>query len=126
MILLADTNDKLQLVTSAAATVDVVCSYAEYSTSFALNGLGKQLTAITTATTTDILAAPGASTIRNLKQMTVRNKDASVSVDVTLVFDDNGTDYEIHKATLAPGYMLEFVEGVGFFVIAPNVNDSRL
>src|SRR5574341_1489038 len=34
-----------------------------------------------------------------------------------LVYDANGTDYELHKATLRAGELLEYVEGVGFFII---------
>lgn len=113
MLNLADTNDKLQLVTSAAVTVDVHASFTD------LNGTtvtpGKQNTAITTATTTDIVAAPGASTVRNVKTLHARNKHASSSVDVTVVYDDNGTDFELHKATLLAGEALEYVEGIGFF-----------
>lgn len=115
MILLTDTNDKVQLVTSAAATVDVYVAYVDHASGTVTPG--KQATAITTATTTDVLAAPGASTQRNLKFMTARNKHATVSCDVTVVLDDNGTDYELHKETLRPGECLEYVEGVGFFVL---------
>jgi hypothetical protein len=119
MILLAATTDKLQLVTSAAVTIDVHCSYIDASsTTLVPSGGGKQNTAITTATTTDILAAPGASTLRNLKAMTVRNKHATSSCDVTVVFDQNATDFELYKCTLVPGATLEFIEGVGFFVTA--------
>jgi len=116
MLHLADTNDKLQLVTSAAVTVDVFASYTDLSGTTVTPA--KQLTAITTATTTDIVAAPGASTVRRIHTLFVRNKHATSSVDVTVVFDDNATDYEIHKATLLAGEMLEYVEGLGWFTLA--------
>jgi len=124
VILLTATTDKLQLITSAPGDLDVHCSYADYSSGFAISGLGRQNTNITTATTTDILAAPGASTTRNLKQMTCRNT-MSTSNDVTVQYNQNATLFERHKVTLAGGEMLEFVEGVGFFVAAP-VTASRL
>ena len=117
-MILALTTDKFQLTTSSAATLDVLVNYIDASnTTGAMSGGGKQVTAIASATTTDILAAPGASTLRRMKFMTVRNKDSSLSCDVTLIFDANGTDYEIHKATLAPGDCLEYIEGVGFYVL---------
>ncbi len=119
MLHLADTNDKLQLVTSAAVTVDVFASYTDLSGTTVTPA--KQLTAITTATTTDIVAAPGASTVRRIHTLFVRNKHATSSVDVTVVFDDNATDYEIHKATLLAGEMLEYVEGLGWFTLATPV-----
>ena len=119
MILLVLTTDKLQLITSAAATVDVHASFMDYNGSTVTPG--KQNTAITTATTTDIVAAPGASTQRNVKTLHVRNKHASLSCDVTVVYDANGTDYELHKVTLFPGTALEYIEGVGFFTLATNI-----
>lgn len=127
MIYLDATTDKLQLVTGSAATVDVQANFIDASsTTLAPSGGGNQNTAISTATTTDVLAAPASSTIRTLKQMTVRNKDASVTTDVTLVYDANGTDTQIHKETLLPGYCLIYIEGIGFFLIRPALNDNRL
>lgn len=123
MIHLVDTNDKLQLVTSAAVTVDVQASFSS------LDGTtvtpGKQNTAITTATTTDIVAAPSGTAVRRVHTIFIRNKHASTPVDVTVVFDDNGTDYEIHKVTLLAGEMLEYVEGLGFFVVAHDIGIER-
>lgn len=116
IILTNSATDKLQLVTDAAVTVDVHASFMD------LNGTtvtpGKQNTAISTAATTDIVATPAASTYRNVKSMTIRNKHASSSVVVTVVYDSNGTDYELHKTQLLAGECLEFIEGVGFFILA--------
>lgn len=119
MIILAATTDKIQLTTSAAATIDVHASYVDASTADppVVTDVNRQNTAITTATTTDIVAAPGASTTRNVKALHIRNKHASTACDVTVIFDQNGTDFEIHKASLAAGEALEYVDGVGFFEI---------
>lgn len=124
MLFLANTTDKFQLITSAAATIDVHASWVD------LNGTtvtpGRTNTAITTATTTDVVAAPGASTIRNLKQMFVRNKDATLACDVTLVFDQNGTDFEVFEVTLLAQETAVYIEGVGVDVIRPQLTDSAL
>ena len=125
MILLTETNDKIQVVTSAAGDVDVVASYAEFNSSFVISGLGKQLTTITTAATTDVLAAPASSTTRNLKQLTIRNTHATIANDVLVQFNDNGTLYELHKVTLQPGDCLQFVEGIGFVTLT-NISSGRL
>lgn len=114
-LFLPNTTDKIQLVTSAAVTVDVHASYADHTTATDNILANRQNTAITTATTTDIVAAPAAGDTRNVKAMTIRNKHATTSVDVTVVYDANGTDYELHKVTLRAGEMLGFTEGVGFF-----------
>lgn len=114
MLLLTATTDKLQLVTSAAATVDVHASYMDHTLSTDNVEGGRQNTAISTATTTDIVAAPASGVVRNVKTLHIRNTHASTPTDVTVVFDANATDFELHKATLAAGETLQYVEGVGF------------
>jgi hypothetical protein len=108
-------TDKLQLITDAAATLDVVVSWTDWVSSTPTPGTTP--TAITTAATTDIVATPAASTIRNVKHITARNKNASVTANVTVVFNRGGTQYELFKVSVAPGEVLEFIEGIGFFKI---------
>jgi hypothetical protein len=112
------TADKIELVTSAAVTVDVHASYVDHTTSTDNVVAGRTNTAVTTATTTTIVAGPASGDIRNVKTLHIRNKHASTSVDVTVQVDQGGTDYELFKVTLAAGNTLEFVEGVGFFVVS--------
>jgi hypothetical protein len=85
--------------------------------------INKQNTAITTAATTDIVAAPGASTRRNVKTINIRNKHASSLVDVTVNYNQNGTLFELFKATLLWGECLEYIEGIGWFVVQKVVPD---
>lgn len=127
MIILASTTDKVQLVSAQAVQLDVIVSYIDCSSASppVIDAPDRQLTAITTATTTDILAAPGASKRRNVKEITVRNKDMSTSCVVTIVLDANGADYEAIKMTLYAGETLEYVEGIGFFKIAAE-NTARV
>jgi hypothetical protein len=121
MLLLTATTDKLQLVTSAAGTLDVHASFIDMSNADppVVKGStsGKQNTAITTATTTDIVASPAASTTRNVKTLHIRNKHASTATDVTVVYDQNGTDFDLWKCNLGPGEALEYIEGIGFFEV---------
>lgn len=130
LLLAAGTTDKVRLVTSAAATIDVHCSYVDASNADppVIKGstMGRQVTAITTATTTDIVATPGAGVVRNVKAIFVRNKHASLSCDVTVLIDVSATQYELHKASLAAGETLEYVEGVGFFTLRPSAKFERL
>jgi hypothetical protein len=125
MLNLVLTTDKLQLVTTSVASVDVQASFIDLSGTTITPG--NQNTAISSATTTDIVAAPGASTTRNVKTLHVRNKAATLSVNIIVVFDANGTDYELHEASLAPGESCEYVEGLGFFCIraTPKLNQWR-
>jgi hypothetical protein len=115
MLQLAATTDKLQLTTSAAVNVDVHCSYVDHTLSSDNVEGNRQNTAISTATTTDILAAPGSGVVRRVKALTIRNKSNSTAVTVTAVFDANGTDYALHAETLQPGETLQYTEELGFF-----------
>jgi len=117
-LLLEGANDKYQLVTSGAANVDVIASFVDWLAG-AVTPKSPQVTNITTATTTDIVAAPAASTVRSVTQLTIRNKHASVATDVTVVLDRSATDYEIKKVTLQPGEELHYTEATGFFQFAP-------
>jgi hypothetical protein len=114
---LAAITDKFQIATSAAAATDVHVSFIEaVIATGAMAGIGKQNTALSSAGTTDILSAPAASNARSVKKMFIRNKDASLSNDITVIFNQSGTSFEIIKQTLQPGETLSFVEGLGFVV----------
>lgn len=118
MLLLLATTDKISLTTSAAASVDVVASIQDKTTSTGAIASASQRTAVTTAATTDIVAAPASGVERNIVECTARNKHATQPTDVTVQLNANGTLYEICKATLNPGDTLEYIEGVGYFVVA--------
>lgn len=123
MILLTATTDKVQVVSASAGDLDMHASYLDMSTADppVVKGSTSGRTnaaAVVTATTTDVVPSPAASTTRNLKHLSVRNVHASVSNVVTVQFNQNGTIIELHQVNLAPGEALEFVEGVGFFKLA--------
>lgn len=110
-MLLADTNDSLELVTTAAVALDVCAKWIDRSGT--TDTPGKSLSAITTATTTTIVAAPAASTFRNIIELTARNKGAAAQ-GATLRFNDNGTTYELFSCILQPSETLAYKEGAWF------------
>lgn len=122
MIILPTTTDKLQIVTSAAGTIHTVCSYGEVdqATPPGLKPFGVERHAITTATTTDLLGVPGASTTRTPEEITIRNAHASIANDVLIQYNANATLYEIYKITLRAGETLEYIKGVGWYVLAAS------
>lgn len=122
------TADILQLVTSAAATIDVHATYAEKVITTEVVSEGRTNTAITTAATTTILAGPASGSVRTLKCFFARNKHATLACDLTVVHNINGgTAVELHKVTLNAGEMLQFIEGVGFWeVTLAQALDKRL
>lgn len=121
MLLLTATTDKLQVISGAAATVDIHASWIDMTTADppVVKGStsGRLNTAMTTAATADIVAAPAASTTRNVKTLHIRNHDPAVSADITVIFNQNATLFELWKCNLAPGEQLEYVEGIGFFEV---------
>jgi hypothetical protein len=118
MLNLVATTDKLQVITGQAGTVDVHTSFVDLPAGASPVPVpGKQNTAaIATATTTDVVAAPAASTFRNVKTLHVCNTHATVTNDITVQYNQNATLIQLYKVTLAPGDALEYIEGVGFFV----------
>lgn len=114
MLLLASTSDLLRVVTSGAITTDVHASWLD------LNGStvtpGRTNTAITTATTTTVVASPAASTMRTIKTLCVRNKHASSAQTVTVLHSDGTTIVELVQAILSAGDALHYDEHAGFTV----------
>lgn len=112
MLLLVSTSDKIQVITGQAVTVDVHASYMDYNGTTVTPG--RKNTAISTAVTTDVVAAPGASTQRNIKCLTIRNKNTVNAVDVTVQHTDGTTTVELFKDNLSPGEVIQYTDGDGF------------
>jgi hypothetical protein len=114
-VFLANT-DKLQAVTDSAATIDVAIAFADYDAA-GVATVGRQLTALSSATTTDVLAAPASGSLRHLKQLHARNKHASLAGTVTLLLDFSGTDFEMWDVVLQPGEKIYWSERTGLVVM---------
>lgn len=124
MMLLVNTTDKIRATLSAAVTVDVLSHYIDASNNASppvvQDPMGRLLTALSSTTTTDIVAAPASNEVRNVKEITARNRSAGTPVDITITYDANGTIIEIIKATLQPGDTLQYIQGIGWFVFTPG------
>lgn len=104
MTILSSTSDVVRVVTgSAVSSIEVQASFTD------LNGStytpGSQETEITTATTTTVVSAPGASTYRRLKQLTALNSSTSSCV-VTVQKYDGTNSADLFGATLLGGESL--------------------
>lgn len=66
MLLLTSTSDKIQVVTSASGDIDVHATWLDSASGTVTPGRTNTV-AIATATTTDVVAAPAASTYRNVQ-----------------------------------------------------------
>ena len=117
MLLLTSTSDKIRLTTSASCTVDVHASYSDYASGVITPG--RLNSAISSATTSDIVASPASSTVRNVKTLTIRNKHATNPVTVTVIHTDGTTAVEVFSAALAAGQHLIYQDEVGWVVTEP-------
>ena len=99
-------SDTLRLVSSAAATLDVVALHA--TTDGAATTKGKTRTAIASASTTVIVPAPGAGLERTVYDLKIRNRHASLATIVTLQDFDGTTAFELLRVTLGPGEALVY------------------
>lgn len=115
MLLLTTTSDKIQVISGSTLAIAVHASFVDVSGGTVTPG--RTNTAISTATTTDVVAAPGASTQRNVKFLSIRNKDASASEAITVQHTDGTTVAELFKVTLKAGYELQFNDGLGFIIM---------
>jgi hypothetical protein len=111
MIFLTSTSDKIQVITTAAGTVDVHASWVDLASGVV--SAGRTNTRITTAATTDVVAAPAASTTRNLKTLKIGNNSASVTNTVTIQHTDGVNVIVIEQVVLAPLERIGYEEGSG-------------
>lgn len=92
MLILASTSDILRVVTGAAADVEVHASYMDNNAGTVTPGRANTAS-IVTATTTTVVASPGAGIQRNVKHLNITNNHATVSCTVAVEHFD-GTNSE--------------------------------
>lgn len=116
MLLLTSTSDKIQVVTTTTAPLEVHATYVD-------NNAGtitpdRDNTEITTATTTDVVGSPASGVQRNVQTLLIRNAHASTSNVVTIRHTDGTTAVDVFSVTLAAGETIQYLDGVGFQVLA--------
>lgn len=102
MILLTTTSDKLQLVTNAAGSIAVYAAWLD-NASGTITPDSDNLAAITSATTTDVIAAPGSGVQRNIKTITCTNTSTLVANRLVVQHTDGVTAETLWAGTLQPG-----------------------
>lgn len=121
MILLKAINEILELLTTSTAGIDYSIAYVDITTSTFLPSTTEGT--IVTATTSTILPAPAASTQRQVKLITFRNKNIVNSNTITVKKDIAGTEYLITSDyVLGPGEILQYTDGVGWDCYDKNGN----
>jgi hypothetical protein len=118
MLNLASTSDLIRVVTESAGGIEVHATWVDLLTTTGVVTPGRTNTAdITTATTTTVVGSPAASTVRNVKQIWVRNSHATVSNIIAITHTDGSTEQTIWKGTLAPNELVGYVDGAGWQVL---------
>lgn len=121
-MILATTNETLNVDTVTAGTIDYEVYYADHtSTTFTANSTQGSISAITT---TNVLSAPSAGTQRQVKTILLTNRDASTSGIAQTVFIKkvvSGTDYYLTPNTrLNPGESLLYTDKKGVEILNRN------
>lgn len=115
MLNLASTSDLLKVTTGSAGTIEVHATWVDLLTTTGAVTPGRTNTAdISSAATTTVVASPAASTIRNVKLLSVRNSHASVSNAITVSHTDGTTEQILWKGTLAPDESVVYSEATGW------------
>lgn len=125
MILLDTTNRSLEVILGGAVTTNqlpFVASYVDITTSAFTPATNTGATNNTTAVT--LVAAPGASTQRQLKFLSVRNSDTAPAT-VTIRYNDNTTIRVLFIFTLAVGDSICYSDG-GWRVFDSSGNNKVL
>lgn len=121
MILLgSSTSWKLQLVTGSAGSIQPALDYVD-NAGGSIAAAPSNVAAIATATTTDLVTG-AASTIRNVKFLSVRNGHASVSNLVTIQRTDGTITTALWQGTLLPSESVNYNEGCGWQYLDANGN----
>lgn len=96
-------QDTVRLVTSSAATLDVLLIVAD-----ATAGKLRLTHKVSSATTTTISTAP--TSVRTVEQLTINNTHASTSDNLVLQLYDGTSAYVVYQCTLPAKYTLIYNE----------------
>jgi len=115
MLILDSTSDVIKLITGSAGAIDVHGSYMDVSGSPQVATPGSaNIAQISTAATTNIVAAPGASTQRNVKHISIRNASTTSSNNVTVEHFDGTNTTTLVAQNLYPGDSLTYDDMTGW------------
>lgn len=109
MLFLTSTADVIQLVTGSTATVHCHASWVDNNSGVMTYGR-LNTPAISTATTTTVIAAPASGVSRNVKHLTINNVHATQSIAVVIQHYDGVNTERLWDGTLLAGESVDFTE----------------
>lgn len=111
-MLLTTTSALIKVTTSSTADIDVCASWADQTTTAFTPWNTNRL--ITTATTTNVVDSPWASTQRQVKSLIIRNDHASSQNTITVSHTDGTTQVNVFSCTLAAWEQVVYRDDVGW------------
>lgn len=119
MILLSGIAQSLELLTGGAQSTDWTSSYVDITTTTFAPSSNQGNVAAAVATT--IIQAPLSSVTRQVKMLSVRNRDGGSPQTVTIQKNVSGTKYRITgDVVLQAGESMQYVDGDGFTIFDSN------
>ena len=106
-LFLHSTSDIVQVITGAASTINVHASWADNAAG-TVTPSDANVATISTATTTTVVASPGASVQRSVRNLTIKNADATNNCAITVQHYDGTTTSPLIKCTLLAGETLMY------------------
>jgi len=115
----------LIILTATTQSIEVTIAGASVSVDYTTNAVDITTTAFTpvssqgtiaTASTVALVAAPAASTQRQIKSLFLRNKGTG-TITATFIKDVAATDYQVFSASLLPGDSVHYQDGAGWSVV---------
>jgi hypothetical protein len=124
-LILEGSSDSLEVVTSAAGSVDYQVSWSNVTaTALTTPGTGKGN--INAATTTTVLSAPAASNFRHVRGLWLRNVSTTTTQILTVQVDVSATNRVLHSATLGVGETLLMDEEGEWHLYTASGAEKRL
>lgn len=109
MLLLTSTADLIRVITDSVSAIRVHASFVDNNAG-AITPDRTNTPAITTATTTTVVASPGSGIQRNVKYLTVHNEHASASCGIAVQHTDGTNAHDLVMVTLLPRETLILTE----------------
>ena len=121
---LTSTSDKVQVVTTTAANIDVYATWGDYDPAVSPSTdrvtFGRLISKISSATTTDVVPVPGSGDTRKVHIVNVSNVHASTANTITIQITDGTNTAIIDSFPLAAGERATWREGVPLRIIDAN------
>ena len=121
MINLVNTTDKLQVVLSGAVSSGQMSCFASYNDTKSGQTLtpGRSVAATSDTTPVDLVDAPASGIQRGIGEVSIMNMDTGAG-EVTVIYNANGTFFQLAKFSLAPGEKLEYTSQNGWRAFATS------